>query len=52
MELCCYNQRVGKYDDSWLAIKNCHYDLPNGFVGRDFVNFLSYEVNYLGKGST
>ena len=48
----------GCYDDSWsklwlrlVAIKNCHYDLPSGSVGRDFVNQLSSEIDLLVQGS-
>ena len=46
------------YDDSWcklllqlVAFKNCHYDLPNGSVGKDFVSLLSSEIDLLVQGS-
>ena len=36
----------------WLvAFKNCHYDLPNGSVGKDFVALLSSEIDLLAQGS-
>ena len=31
--------------------KNSHYDLPNGSVGRDFVTWLSSEIDLLAQGS-
>ena len=34
-----------------ISIKNSHYNLPNGSVGRDFVGLLSGEVNLLVQGS-
>ena len=35
----------------WIvAIRNSHYNLPNGSVGRDFVGLLSSEVNLLVQG--
>ena len=49
----------GCYDDPWcklwlryIAVKNCHYELPNGSVERNFVNLLSSEVNLLAQGYT
>ena len=33
------------------AIRNSHYDLSNGSVGRDFVGLLSSEVKLLVQGS-
>ena len=46
------------YDDSWcklwlrlVAFKNCHYDLPNGAFGKDFVASLSSEIDLLAQGS-
>ena len=54
---CCI-RRGGCFDNSWsklwlrlVAIKNCHYDLPSGSVGRDFVNQLSSEIDLLPQGS-
>ena len=38
----------------WLrvvAIRNSHYNLPNGSIGRDLVGLLSSEVNLLVQGS-
>ena len=38
----------------WLrldAFKNCHYDLLNGSVGKDFVALLSSEIDLLAQGS-
>ena len=32
-------------------MKNCHYDLPSGSVGRDFVNQLSSDIDLLAQGS-
>ena len=46
------------YDDSWcklwlrlVAFRNCHYDLPNCSVGKDFVALLSSEIVLLAQGS-
>ena len=46
------------YEDSWcklwlrlVAFTNCHYDLPNGSVGKDFVALLSSETDLLAQGS-
>ena len=46
------------YEDSWcklwlrlVAFKNCHYDLPTGSVGKDFVALLSSEIDLLAQGS-
>ena len=46
------------YDDPWcklwlrlVTFKNCRYDLPNGSVGRDFVTWLSSEIDLLAQGS-
>ena len=48
----------GCYDNSWnklwlrlVTIKNCHYDLPSGSVGRDFVNQLPSEIDLLTQSS-
>jgi len=38
----------------WLritAMKNCHYDLPSGAVGKGFINLLSYEICLLTQSS-
>ena len=44
------------YDNSWwklwlrlVAFKNCHYDLPNGSIGKDFVALLSSEIDLLAQ---
>jgi len=37
----------------WLRItvmKNCHYDLPSGVVGKEFADLLSSEICLLTKG--
>ena len=34
-----------------IAIRNSHYNLPNGSIGCDFVGLLSSEVNLLVQGS-
>ena len=46
------------YEDSWcklwlwlVSFKNCHYDLPTGSVGKDFVVLLSSEIDLLAQGS-
>ena len=34
-----------------ITFKNSHYDLPNGSVGRDFVVWLSSQIDLLAQGS-
>ena len=33
------------------STKTCHYDLPSGAAGRNFVELLSSELNLLAEGS-
>ena len=42
------------YDDPWcklclllVTFKSCHYDLPNGSIGRGFVTWLSSQIDLL-----
>ena len=34
-----------------VAFKNCHYDLPTGSVGKDYVALLSSKIDLLAQGS-
>ena len=34
-----------------VTFKNSHYDLPNGSVSRDFVTWLSSQIDLLAQGS-
>ena len=36
---------------SAVTFKNSHYDLPNGSVSRDFVTWLSLQIDLLAQGS-
>ena len=45
------------YDDPWcklclqlVTFRNCHYNLPNGSVDRDFVTWLPSQIGLLAQG--
>ena len=46
-----YSSFWGQLWQRIVAIRNFHYNLPNGSVGRDFVGLMSSEMNLLVQGS-
>lgn len=47
----------GHYNDVWCKLwhhvvlfKNCHYDLPSGAVGHNFIESLSLELFLFARG--
>ena len=46
------------HDDPWCkfwlriaTFNSCYYDMPNGSVGRNFVTWMSSEIDLLAQGS-